>query len=89
MNQKKLNEASQRIADSIQKAREEIEKAKKIADEFGLTFFWEPPAPALGEGTGMGGTYFGKNSPERETYEKDEYTKYNMSDGWLASSGSC
>jgi hypothetical protein len=74
--------ALQRIEQQLTLAKQAIWEAMSIADQNGMSFHWEPPAPLRGEGTHMGGTYYGKTHPNRK--ELDDFQE-----GWLPSNQSC
>lgn len=84
---KRRKHKMQLIEHELQKAKDAIKKAMEIADENDLVFKWEPPAMDHGEGSGMGGWYHGKGTPQR-TPEGSGYGEPGP-DGWLASSRSC
>ena len=73
--QKKLQE----INFHLEQAKDSIKAAMKIADQYGLSFCWSPPAMSHGEGSGMGGYYYGKG----HEYRNEDY------DGWSPSSVGC
>ncbi len=83
---KRLKHQMKLIEHELEKARDAIKKAMEIADKNGLIFHWNPPAMDHGEGSGMGGWYYGEGNKERE--RGDGYGEPGP-DGWLASSRSC
>ncbi len=83
---------TQYTEDQIKKANEEmsahildaytaLDKAKDIADEFGLEF-------SFGVTYGAGASYIGKNAPKEDWEESDDWEDSD-SYGWKASSQVC
>lgn len=75
--------ASQDLSQALKEMNEALERAKKIADEFGLTFSMYPTY-------GMGGSYYGANFDPGS--DEDYHSDYRPSDDkgyWITSSNSC
>lgn len=86
--EKELKRQSALIAEQLEIARDAIKKAMKLADKYGQTFRWEPPSMFHGEGTHMGGSYYGEGNERRKNPE-DRECGDPFEDGWLPSSHSC
>jgi hypothetical protein len=87
--EKELQTQSKLIAEQLEIARNAIKKAMKLADKYGQTFRWEPPALCHGEGTHMGGYYYGEGNERRPASFKEWTYGDPHEDGWLPSNQSC
>jgi len=74
-------EANEEIASLILTAQTAIQNATKIADQYGIYFYFEGP------GYGMGGTYKGK--PPNVNCEEESWETSDEDYGWTSSSDNC
>lgn len=76
-------EATTKIAELLKEARTKLNEATEIADEAGVSFFWDVAY-------GMGGRYISEKAAREHTWRKEGSPLYEGEDyGWISSSASC
>jgi|LakMenEpi03Aug12_release.lakeMendotaPanAssembly.Ray.scaffolds.fasta_scaffold4108464_1 hypothetical protein len=76
-----IKKANEEMSAYVKDAYTALDKAKDIADVFGLEF-------SFGVTYGAGASYTGKNAPKEDWEESDDWEDSD-SYGWKASSQSC